>query len=200
MTTKDLRAVLDIVYALGDDHDGGEMPGHVLARLRSLMGCESVAYIRVEHTTGRLLGSSAEPSEMDITGLPGAHAVFYQHPGFAAYRSGRMALGSSAAFTDLIDLPTLRRLPLYINFYRPRDIRDQLSCVVQPGKQRGTALGFNRTRYGFSDRDRAVADLATLHLAQAVARRQRLASLTAAVRSLSHYTNRSTRLYPVCQN
>src|SRR5918998_340393 len=100
MTAKDLRAVLDVVYALGDDHDGGEMPGDVLARLRRLVGCESVAYIRVEHTTGRLLGSSAEPSEMDITRLPGAHAAFHQHPGFAAYRSGRLAVGTSAALTD----------------------------------------------------------------------------------------------------
>lgn len=196
LTAKDLRAVLDIVYVLGDDRDGGEMPGHVLTPLRHLMGCESVAYVRVEPTTGRLLGNSVEPSEMDITGLPGAHAAFNQHPGFAAYRSGRLALGTSAALTDVTDLPTLRGLPLYINFYRPRGIKDQLSCVVQPGNQQGTALAFNRARYGFSHRDRSVANLATLHLAQAVARRQRLASLTTAVRSLGRYSQQVKEALP----
>lgn len=196
LTAKDLRAILDVVYALGDDRDGGEIPGHVLARLRSLVGCESVAYLRVEHTTGRLLSSCAEPSEMDITRLPGAHAAFHQHPGFAAYRSGRLALGASAALTDLTELPALCRVPLYINFYRPRGIKDQLSCVVQPGNHAGTALAFNRTRYGFSHRDRAVADLATQHLAQAVARRRRLASLTVAARSLGHYNQQAKKALP----
>ncbi|MGH3972221.1 MAG: hypothetical protein ACRDS9_02685 [Pseudonocardiaceae bacterium] len=36
VTAKDLRAVLDVVYALGDDRAGGGMPSHVLALLRDL--------------------------------------------------------------------------------------------------------------------------------------------------------------------
>ncbi|MGH3997340.1 MAG: response regulator transcription factor [Pseudonocardiaceae bacterium] len=160
------------------------------------MGCESVAYVRVEHTTGRLLGNSVEPSEMDITSLPGVYATFNQHPGFSAYRSGRLALGTSAALTDLTDLPALRSLPLYVNFYRPRGIKDQLSCAVQSGNQQGTALAFNRARYGFSHRDRAVADLVTPHLAQAVAHRQHLASLTAAVHSLGRYSHQVKEALP----
>lgn len=196
LTAKDLRAVVDVIYALGDDRDGGEMPTHVLARLRDLMGCESVAYVRIEHTTGQLLGNSVEPSEMDITSLPGAHAAFDQHPGFAAYRSGQLALGTSVALTDLADLSTLRRLPLYINFFRPRGIKDQLSCAVQADNQQGTALAFNRARYGFSYRDQAVADLVTPHLAQAVARCRHLASLIAAVRSLGRYSQQVKEALP----
>jgi DNA-binding CsgD family transcriptional regulator len=160
------------------------MSSQVLARLGRLVGCESVAYVSVEHTSGRLLGNNVEPPEMDITRIPGIHAFFDQHPGFAAYRCGRLALGTSVALSELVDPSTLRRLPLYTNCYQPRKIKDQLFCIVQPGNQQGTVLAFNRGRRGFSRRDRAVAELVIPHLAQAVARRQRLASLTAAVRNL----------------
>lgn len=187
LAAKDLRAVLDVVYALNDDTGEAEMPGHVLGRLGCLMDCESMFYSRVEHTTGRMLGSVVEPAGTDISRLPGFHAVFGQHPGFTAYRCGRLALGTSAALTDLADLPTLRRLALYTDFHRPYGVNDQLLCVTQVGNQQGTVLAFNRARLGFSHRDRAVADLVTPHLAQAVARRQHLASLTAAVRSLGRH-------------
>lgn len=184
---KDLRVVLEVVYALNDDTGEAEMPGHVLARLGSLMGCESLFYSHIEHTTGRMLDFVVEPTHTDISRLPGFHAVFGQHPGFAAYRGGRLKLGTSAALTDLADLPTLRRLALYTDFHRPYGLNDQLLCVTQIGNQQGTVLAFNRARLGFCHRDRAVADLVTPYLAQVVARRQHLASLTAAVRSLGRH-------------
>ncbi len=187
LAAKDLRAVLDIVHALGDDQDATEMPANVLTRLKNLVGCESIAYNRVEPTSKRLLHIVVQPVDTDISRLPGFDAVFGQHPGFAAYRSGGLTLGTSIALTDLADLPTLRRLPLYTDFYRPSGANDELLCVVQQlVHQQATVLGFSRARRGFSCRDRAVVDLVTPHLCQAVARRQRLASLTAAVRALDH--------------
>lgn len=188
LTTKDLRAVLDVVYALGDDRDSGEMPNRVLARLGDLVGCETVSYNRVDHTTGRMLSSTAEPADLNITGLPGFNAAFDQHPGFAAYRCRRLMPGRAAAMTDFVNLPTLRRLPLYTDYYQSRGAKDQLFCVVQPANQQGTALAFNRARPGFSYRDRAVVELVTPHLTQAITHRRRLASLTAAVRGLGRHT------------
>ncbi|MGH3898851.1 MAG: response regulator transcription factor [Pseudonocardiaceae bacterium] len=197
MATKDLRSVLDVVYTLGDDHSGGGMLSQALARLGELVGCETVSYNRVDHTTGRLLSSTAEPADLNITELPGFNAVFDQHPGFAAYRCGRLMPGRSAAMTDFADLPTLRRLALYTDYYQSRGANDQLFCVVQPGNQQGTALAFNRTRRGFSHRDRVVVELATPHLAQAAVRRQRLAALTAAVRSLGRHTEQVEQALPL---
>ncbi|MGH8886227.1 MAG: hypothetical protein ACRDYX_13820 [Egibacteraceae bacterium] len=51
LAAKDLRAVLDVVYALGDDQDETEMPGHVLVQMGGLVGCEAVSYSHVEPTT-----------------------------------------------------------------------------------------------------------------------------------------------------
>jgi hypothetical protein len=136
LAAQDLRAILDLTYELHGDTSDAEMPTQVLTQLGDLVGCESVSYSRVEHITPRLLSSANEPREMDLSGLAGFHALFDQHPGFAAYRSGRLMLGTSIALSDLIDLPTLRRLPLYADFYRPRGTHDQLLCVVELGLSR----------------------------------------------------------------
>jgi DNA-binding CsgD family transcriptional regulator len=196
LAAKDLRAVLDVVYALDDDQDETEMPGHVLARLTGLVGCEMMAYALVEPSSGRLLSAVDEPADIAVHRLPGFHAVFSQHPGFAAYRSGRLSLGTSTALSDLADLRTLRRLALYVDFHHPYGIEDQLLCTVRAGKQQATVLTFDRGRCSFSHRDRAVADLATSHLSQAVARRQRLASLTAAVRTLGRHREQVEHALP----
>lgn len=195
LATKDLRAVLDVVYSFNDDQDDVEMPSQVLVRLGGLVGCESVSYNRVEPTSGRLLRVVAEPAT-GLGDLPGFYAVFHQHPGFAAYRSGQLMVGTSAAWSELADLRTLRRLELYADFYRPARINDHLLCIVELGKQQATVLGFNRARRGFSQRDRAIVELVTPHLAQAIAHRQHLVSLTAALRSWGRHSEQVEQALP----
>jgi hypothetical protein len=172
------------------------MPGPVLAQLGGLVGCELVYHSHADPISERLLSTAVEPADKDISGLPGFCTVFDQHPGFDAYRSGRLASGVSVAWSDLANLRMLRRLALYVDFYRPHGLHDGLMCMVQPSRQRIAVLGFYRGRRGFSHRDRAVTDLATSHLFQAAARRQRLTSLTAAVRTLGRHTERIQRALP----
>jgi DNA-binding CsgD family transcriptional regulator len=196
LSGKDLRAVLDIVYALGDDQGEGEIPEHVLAQLGNLVGCESLSYNRVDPTTGRFLSTIVEPTSMDITGLPGFDAVIGQHPWFNAYRTGRVALGTSIVLTELADPATLGRLVIYTDFLRPHGIHDGLFCMARVNPQQASGLAFNRARRGFSHRDRAVVDLFTPHLAQMIGRRERLASLTAAVRSLGRHRQQVEQALP----
>lgn len=180
--------MLDVVHGLHEDPTSGiDLPAQILARLGRLVGCESTFFSRVQHTGRKLLASSVDPPDMDHSGLPEFHAVFDQHPGFAAYRAGTLKLGTSAALTDLADLRTLRRLPFYVDFYRPRGADDQLVCVARRNNQLSSVLAFNRTRRGFTHRDRAVVDLVTPHVVQAMTQRHRVASLTAAVSRLSHH-------------
>jgi hypothetical protein len=56
--------------------------------------------------------------------------VCEQHPALAAYRSGRLPLGRSIAWSELIEPASLRKLPLYVDYYASRGTRDQLVCVV----------------------------------------------------------------------
>lgn len=188
LSTKDFKTILDIVHMLNTDQNEVEVLRQALVRLDALVGCEFMCYIHVEHT-GRLLGNVIETGDINFGNLPGYHAAFRQHPAFAAYHCGRLTPGTSAALTDLADLPSLRRLALYTDFQRPYGVHDQLLCVTPISKQQSTVLAFNRARLGFSHRSHAIADLVTPHLTQAMARRRRVASLSAAVRSLGRHAD-----------
>jgi DNA-binding CsgD family transcriptional regulator len=182
LSRRDLRDVLDVVHAANED-GRGELPVDALRRIGRLVGAESVSYNRVDHTSPRLLGTVNTPAEADISVSPAFHPLLAQHPAFVAYRSGRLAAGTSVALSDLVDARTLRRMPLYVDFYRPRGTEDQLLSVVRVTRQRGAVLILNRGRRGFTARDRAVLDVLLPHLGQTVARRERATARAAAARS-----------------
>lgn len=196
LSTKDFQAILDIVHMVNEDQSEVEICRQVLAGLGALMGCESVGYARVELATGTPLSATHEPDTTDFSRLPGFNVMFHQHPGFAAYRGGQMALGTSTVLSDLADLRSLRRLPLYVDYYEPNMIRDQMFCLISQSGQQGAVLSFDRANRGFFHRDRAVGDLIKPHLIQAVARRRRVASLSAAVRSLGRHANQIEQAGP----
>ena len=135
-----------------------------------------------DHVSRRLTDANITRPERSLLSRPGFAAAVAHHPGFAAYRSGRLWLGSSAALTDLVDTTTLKRLPIYVDFYRPEGTADQLLCVLDLKGRRGSVLMFNRSRPGFSRRDRAAVELLAPHVSQAMARREKVAALLAASR------------------
>lgn len=196
LSAKDLRAILDIVHMVNDAQSETEVPRRALAQLTTMVGCDSVNYSCIDLATSSLLSMTHEPDLVDYSFMPGYRAVIHQHPAFAAYRSGRFTLGAPVALTDFADLRTLRRLPVYVDYNQPYGADDQLFCLVHLAGQQGSALSINRVRRGFSHRDRAVANLITPYLAQAVARRRRVASLSAAVRSWGRYADQINQARP----
>ncbi|WP_051580115.1 helix-turn-helix transcriptional regulator [Pseudonocardia acaciae] len=189
--SKDLRRVLDLVYALNSEPTGPGTapPVEVLAELGRLVGADVTAYTRVDHRSERLVAAAVVPAEQNISGSSDFHAVFDQHPGLAAYRSGKLMLGSPIALSDLAAPAELRRLPLFVDFYAARGTLDQLMCLVSLDPRYGTNLTFNRSRRGFSARDRAILELIAPHVAQAMDRNARLAELAASARLLERHVN-----------
>lgn len=175
----DLRRALRVVRELHEDGHDGEVAAAGLAALGRLVGCDVTSCTRADHVTGRIVGAVVDQPKHNLLDSPGFGMLTHQHPGFAAYRAGRLTLGSSVALTDLVDPPALRRLPLYTDFYRPRGTVDQLLCVVRVDDRQGSVLALNRSRFGFAARDRAMVDLLAPHVAQALAWRERLARAAA---------------------
>lgn len=196
LSSKDLRAVLEVVRVVNDGQGELEMPQQVLARLGVLVGGEMTTYFRVECPTFRPLSIVDEPYGADPARLPGFLAAVGQHPAFGAYHMGQVRLGTAVALSDFADLRALRRLSIHVDFHEPYGINDQLLCMMRHGSQQLVALTFNRDQRGFSHRDRAVVDLVMPHLSQAVARRQRLAALSAAVRSVGQHHELIGRAMP----
>ncbi|WP_410638710.1 helix-turn-helix transcriptional regulator [Amycolatopsis sp. lyj-346] len=166
VTARCLHRALEVV------HDLKAGPAAGLAALGRLVGCDVVACTSTEHTTRRLTGTVLDRPEQNLLRHPEFRAQAHQHPAFAAHRSGRLPLGTSAALSDLADQRTLRALPLYTDFYRPRGTADQLLCVIQVDDRHGRVLTLNRSRPGFSARDRELVDLLAPHVAQAFAREE----------------------------
>jgi hypothetical protein len=51
-----------------------------------------------------------------------------------------------SAWSDLLDRPALRRVPLVVDFSEPRATRDQLLCVSALDSYRGGVLAFNHRK------------------------------------------------------
>jgi DNA-binding CsgD family transcriptional regulator len=187
--TKDLHRVLDLVYALNAEPTGPATAPDtdVLAALGRLVGTDVTAYTRVDHRSNRLVAAAVVPAERNLSGSTEFHAVFDQHPGLTAYRSGRLRQGSPIALSDLATVTELKRLPLFVDFYAAHGTQDQLMCLVSLDPRYGMNLSFNRSRRGFSARDRAIVELIAPHLAQAMDRNARTVELTASARRLERH-------------
>lgn len=191
MTTSDWRKVSDLVRRF---HEAGQdMPAGVLADVGALIGCDVASYNSVDHVRQQLVHSVTVPHTLTFFGVFSFHRIFEQHPGFVAYRDGRLRSGQAAAWSDLMDRRALRRLPLFVDFFQPRGTEDQLLAVVRVQPRHGGVLAFNRARRGFTGRERDIVETLAAHLSLAVAHRERVARLTVAVRRSDQRDRRTDR-------
>lgn len=103
-----------------------------------------------------------------------------------ATRCNKLAVGECVALSDLIDRRSLLRLPLHIDYHRPNGTEDQMFSVVRLDRRAGISLVVNRSRPGFTRRDRAVLELVTAYLRQRIHRRNRRHAALTRSRQSSH--------------
>ncbi len=173
-TPRDLRLALAVAHRLNEDDTAAEPAA--LDLLGALVGCDQVTVITSDHVARKLTTATSTRPERNLLHHKGFATAVAQHPGFTAYRSGALAMGSSVALSDLATRSELRRLPLYADFYRPRGTVDQLLTLVGLRGRQGTAIALNRSRPGFTRRERQLVELLAPHLAQAADRRARAAA------------------------
>ncbi|MEU4422382.1 LuxR C-terminal-related transcriptional regulator [Actinoplanes sp. NPDC024001] len=194
MTAADWRRVSDLIHRFHTAER--DMPAAVLADIGALAGCNAASYSAVDHRQQQLLHAITVPHTSNMLGIASFHQLFEQHPGFSAYRDGRLDSGEAAAWSDLMDRRALRRLPLVADFFEPRQTRDQLLCVVRLQREQGGVLSINRSRAGFSGRDRTLLQTLASHLRVAVLHRERVSTLQAAVRRAGQENERRHRASP----
>ncbi|MBN6042118.1 LuxR C-terminal-related transcriptional regulator [Amycolatopsis sp. 195334CR] len=190
-TSRDLRRALAVVRRLNEDDPDAEAAA--LDLLRDLVGGEQASVITSDHVARTMTAANSTRPERNLFHRRGFATAIAQHPGFAAYRSGRLAIGSSVALSDLASPAALRALPLYTEFYRPQGTVDQLLALASLTGRHGTAVAVNRSRRGFTRRDRELTELLAPHLAQAAARRART-SAPPDIHRLSRLTERERQV------
>jgi DNA-binding CsgD family transcriptional regulator len=181
VAARDLRAVLDVVHRMNEADDEAFLPT-MLNAVGAIVDADSVSYNELNPGAGRELRYAIEPSYAERRSPDAPYRQHLaQHPVFEAMSSGRLIRGRSVAVSDLTSARAFRRLALYTEYYRHREVEDQLIAIADTQPTRRGLLVLNRSRRGFAAADRAVVDLLVPHVRQAVHHRRRLARLTRTV-------------------
>ncbi len=186
LAEKDLRRLADSLGELYQTCTLDAFPGHALAVLPALVGCDTCSYNEVNPATRRVVAQT-QPAGFAFPDMVEAFQEHLgQHPLIRHYRATRAR--RALKITDFLSLREFRRLPLYRDFYRIVGVDRQLAVTV-PGRP-GVVIGLAVSRAGrdFSERDRAALEFLRPHLVRAHASAATLTALGLDTRALSEAT------------
>jgi DNA-binding CsgD family transcriptional regulator len=150
----------------------------LVPELRELVACDWVGYNEIDFGRERAVVAS------DARRFDGMEERFFelsdQHPLLTRRREGDLR---TCMFSDFLTAKQFHRLELYQDFYRLREIEDQVSLGL-PGETSVT-VALSRSRRGFRDSDRHMLELARPHLSLAYARARRETRLQALLEALT---------------
>jgi DNA-binding CsgD family transcriptional regulator len=181
VTTRDVMHVLDTVRAM-NDAETETFERSLLAAARTLLDCDTVSYNEHHLERGVELRCAVEPRYVERSPARAdylRHLV--QHPPVRACATGQISSGDCVALSDLMTARQFHQLPIYVDYFRSREVEDQLVAVVKARDARSILVVFSRSRRGFTTRERSAVSLLVPHIQQAVRLRHRLASMEATV-------------------
>lgn len=159
----DALACLAQLYGHCDDK---EFPRRALRALRELVPCEMAAFeLRLDTGDKRAVGVS-EPFEVhDDPHFAAFEKHMLDDPLVAmAHETGRIPI---VAVSDLVSRRDYEGTGVYDEYFRHYGVRDRLAFSLGGGGPVMMGVALNRTRRGFSDRDRRVLAVVKPHLIQA---------------------------------
>jgi DNA-binding CsgD family transcriptional regulator len=185
-TESDWLAILDGVHRLNESVDPADIIQAMFDTATSLIPCEHASYDEVNLTERTTAGWTTDPSvDAQWPALQDAAAAyFHQHPVLDFYQKHPNA--GVRQISDFIAPERFRETGLYRECYRRLSISDQLVMRLpgEPGREVGLTL--NRSRAGFSERERRCLDLLRPHFQQAYRRRRDARRLHSRLTALNH--------------
>jgi DNA-binding CsgD family transcriptional regulator len=168
LSGSDYRAALELLREAGAVEGPDPFPEPVLEGLRRLVPCDVVAYHEgpVSHPAVAFAG---EPRGQ-VT-----QAIRETHDRLVAQDVLTPAEGARK-YSDYLSPRQFHRLAFYHEVARPLGVEDMIRLWIEPRGRENGRLEFDRSDWGFRERDRSVLDLLLPHLRQlrrnAVARRR----------------------------
>jgi DNA-binding CsgD family transcriptional regulator len=185
----DLRTLAAFVEAGAGVTSLEEFPAYVVEGLPPLVPCDSISYNEVDPGPPRLV-SVLEPAGLRFDGDTELwERYMHQHPVVARYLETRD--GRAFKISDFLDHGDYRRLELYQQLYRRLRTEHQIAVCLPAPPPLIVGIALNRERRDFSERDRAVLNLARLHLAQVYAAAERQARLSGSIAALQRAAERN---------
>jgi DNA-binding CsgD family transcriptional regulator len=178
----DLNALAALVEAGAGVTSLEEFPAYVVEGLPPLVPCDSISYNEVDPDPPRLV-SVLEPAGLRFEGDTELwERYMHQHPVVTRYLETRD--GRAFKISDFLDRGDYRRLELYQQLYRRLRTEHQIAICLPAPPPLVVGVALNRERRDFSERDRAVLNLARLHLAQVYAAAERQTRLSGSIAAL----------------
>lgn len=164
LSNRDLHQALALVREVQTAPDLDAYRRRVLG-IRHLVPCDAVGYNEVTVANGSIR-FILDPPEAGFEGIQETFSLYaHQHP--VIRHHSETGDPTPRAISDFLSADELHRLELYDAVYSRMGAEDQLSFILPspPGIVVGIAL--NRSRRGFSARDRELIELVRPHLSQA---------------------------------
>ena len=164
LRASDLRVALDVTSTIVGFETLHEYRDGVLGELRRLVRGDVYGYNEVE-PGGRPAFTVLDPPD---AAPPHADEIFarlaMQNPVVARHAGGDRR---TLKWSDFVSRGQLHRTDVYDLVYRPQGAEAQIACALPGGPSRVLGLAVNRLRGDFSERDRAMVDLARPAFVQA---------------------------------
>jgi DNA-binding CsgD family transcriptional regulator len=165
LTGKDLRAVLEFLQGCYRMQDLDGFVGRVISKLSKLVPAEATVYTEFNHRRNRVFWKQ-EPADF---AFPGSERIWerysHEHPFVDHFR--RTKDGRAVKFSDFGSQRQFHRTNLYNEFFRPLNIRHQMTFLLQEPTGLLVAIALNRATKDFSERERSLLNLLRPHLVQA---------------------------------
>jgi DNA-binding CsgD family transcriptional regulator len=161
LTSNDFRGALDALHAIGEAgtgafaHRGLEcLPRLVSSELTTLSVCDL--------DTGHRSVMSDRPGAISRREIDVFDRYFYDHP--LVREHGRNACAVTRHIGELVPETAFHRSPLYNDYYRVIGIDHVMAVPIHVDRRLLVSFVLNRSRRGFSDRDRERLEVMRPHL------------------------------------
>jgi len=161
----DYEAVLAFVRQIHAVDGVDDFPRRAIAGICRLIDCDMLTYNEIDTQLQRAYMVEEPAGSISSAQVGTFEGLSHQHPLINHY--ARTGESRPRKISDFLSLSEFRRLDLYQEFFRDVSISYQMAVTIPSSNGLVIGIAVNRTRRDFSERDRAVLDLARPHLAQA---------------------------------
>jgi len=165
LTQKDFQALLEFLHGTYAIRDLDGFVAHVLSNLPTLVPSDATVYNEYNCKRNRIIWEQ-DPADF---AFPGSERIWerysHEHPFLDHFR--RTKDGRAVKFSDFVSQRQFRRTGLYNEFFRPLNIRHQMTFCLQEPTGLLVAIALNRAATDFSERERLILNLLRPHLIQA---------------------------------